>query len=380
MATYAIFSARYAPLVGGVETYTANLARELASQGNRVVIVTCALTQDPEHEVLSDGVELYRVPAASPLGPRLPIARMNKYAREIYDQLEGIGIDRVVINTRFYKLSIHGLKFARRINAPALVIDHGSAYLTMGNAFLDFFIRLYEHYMTAKVKRFNPQFAGVSTKSAQWLSTFGIQTHKVVPNAIDAIAFSAQASNRNFREELGIPTDVYLVSSVGRLTPEKGPEYLLKVADILEDCHFVWAGEGPSRETLQKAGNQRIHLIGNTLHNDLAALFSQSDAFFLPTRSEGFCTSLLEACAMGALPVMPNVGGVAEVMGDPARFGAVVNLANVEDTANAIHEVVTLGEESREILKEQLVEHIVKDCSWTQSVHELQNIFDETIE
>ena len=40
METYAIFSANYPPNVGGVEKYTQNLARTLASQGDRAIVVT----------------------------------------------------------------------------------------------------------------------------------------------------------------------------------------------------------------------------------------------------------------------------------------------------------------------------------------------------
>ena len=51
MHTYAIFSARYAPLTGGVEVYTQNIAHTLVEMGNQVHIITCNLNDLEAHEV-----------------------------------------------------------------------------------------------------------------------------------------------------------------------------------------------------------------------------------------------------------------------------------------------------------------------------------------
>ena len=59
----AIFSALYLPHMGGVETYTAGLAHELAARGYRVVVATSRLSEaNPVHETQPDGVEVLRFP------------------------------------------------------------------------------------------------------------------------------------------------------------------------------------------------------------------------------------------------------------------------------------------------------------------------------
>ena len=55
--TFCIFSAHYLPHVGGVEKYTQNLARQLADQGNRVIIVTSNVYDLAEREDLGEGVD-----------------------------------------------------------------------------------------------------------------------------------------------------------------------------------------------------------------------------------------------------------------------------------------------------------------------------------
>jgi hypothetical protein len=74
---YAIFSARYAPLTGGVESYTQNLAHELARRGNRVSIVTSKLSDSPDYERIADRIEVWRLPARSLMNARLPLPLRN---------------------------------------------------------------------------------------------------------------------------------------------------------------------------------------------------------------------------------------------------------------------------------------------------------------
>ncbi|MBR3689500.1 MAG: glycosyltransferase, partial [Eggerthellaceae bacterium] len=101
--TYAIFSALYAPHMGGVESYTAGLAKELAARGSRVVVMTSRLAPEhPEHEIQADGVEVLRLPCKPLLGGRLPWPARNARHAQLLEQLAAIKPTRIAINTRFY--------------------------------------------------------------------------------------------------------------------------------------------------------------------------------------------------------------------------------------------------------------------------------------
>lgn len=91
------------------------------------------------------------------------------------------------------------------------------------------------------------------------------------------------------------------------------------------------------RERLVSIAPPHVHLLGPLAPADVAALLLSSDVFCLPTRSEGFSTSLLEAAACASAPVITNVGGVAELMGagdDPC--GIVLKDASAETIARAL--------------------------------------------
>lgn len=59
---YVIFSAQYLPSMGGVENFTASLAKELASQGHRVTVVTSQVPNTSSRED-TQGFEVVRLPA-----------------------------------------------------------------------------------------------------------------------------------------------------------------------------------------------------------------------------------------------------------------------------------------------------------------------------
>lgn len=371
--TYAIFSALYAPHTGGVETFTRRLAHQLSIDGDRVIVVTSQLdARSPVHEAQDDGVEIYRLPCRPLLGGRLPISRKNAEYKRILDELEGRGIDRVLVNARFYQHSLEGVRFARRIDAPVIVLDHGSAHLTLGNSLVDCVIERYEHAITRRMQRLTPAFAGISRASAVWLAHFGIETSTVIPNAIDVGQFKGVATDRDFRAELGANGKT-LVVFVGRLEPEKSAFAFAQAASLLGDGYVLaLAGDGSQRSRIEGLGLRNVVLLGQLGQADLSALLRDADVFCLPTRSEGFCTSLLEAAAQGATPVMSHAGGTDEVMGwDPVRFGVGLESNEPAFIAQAIREAAMLDDATIQ----ELVEHVAAQCSWKATVDTLEDAF-----
>lgn len=319
----AIFSALFEPSVGGVEKYTESLARALAQRGNEVTVVTSRIDSSPLREEIGEYARVVRLPSWSLLDGRLPLPRRSGCFATLMEELESWEPDYVIVNTRFYGLSIVGLDFAKRMGVTPVLIEHGSAYITLGNDAVDKILHAYERWMTWRVKRFAPQFYGVSAKSCEWLGHFGIAASGVLSNAIDARSFRELSSGRDFRHEYGVPEDAMLVAFVGRLIPEKGVSALPQTARILRDdpsIVFVVAGEGPERGALERSGLPNIVLVGGLDPRDVSALISQSDVFLLPSRSEGFATSLLESAAWGVPSLVTDVGGARELQGPDAPF------------------------------------------------------------
>ncbi len=353
--------------MGGVETYTENLARALLELGWRPIVVTMD-THDVGNE--GGGVEVVRLPCANALAGRYPLPRRNAEYRRQMTWLAAQGPAYVVVNTRFYPLSCEGLAFARRLGIAPVLIEHGSAHLTMGGAAVSKAVELVEHAMTMRAKRYQPSCFAVSRKASAWLGHFGLESSGELPNAIDADAYAKGASERDFRAELNIDKDALLVASAGRLIPEKGPEELTRAASMVMDArgadataiHVIMAGTGPLEQHLREIAPRNVHLVGRLSRPDMAALFTQADALCLPSRSEGFATTLLEASACGLPAIVTDVGGTDELIPD-ARFGTILADRKPETIAAALGEAA----ERRQQLADQgraVADRVRELCSW----------------
>lgn len=368
--TYCIFSANYLPNIGGVEKYTENLALALAAGGDRAVIVTSNVFNLPFIENLSAGVEIVRLPCIPLMNGRLPFPRKNAQYRELFKYISDLPIDYIVVNTRFYFHSFEGVRLAKSKGIRPIVIDHGSAHLTLGNKYADKVVAFYEHVITYFLKKNDIAFYGVSKMSCRWLNHFGISSQGVLNNSIDAKGFREVSSGRDFRSEYGISKDSFVVSFTGRLIPEKGVLALAQAAEDLsedKDIFFLVAGDGPLREAVASKRVENLILLGRLDSPDVAALLLDSDAFCLPTRSEGFSTSLLECAACGATPVVTHVGGVDELLGDE-DLGCLIDKADHEEIKNAVlflnrdrNRCTTMGEELRKRVEREFSWAITAD-------------------
>lgn len=336
--TICIISAIFLPVTGGVQRYSFNLAKALAARGHRVIIVSCNTLGLAETETL-DGIEVYRMPSLNAMNGRLPFIRRGAAWRRLKRQLEARPIDAVVVNTRIYTLALYGVRLARKKGVPLVTIDHSTAHMQMQNPLLNIAGHLYEHALTALMKRGNA-FYGVSQNSANWLSHYGIRAAGVLYNAVDPGQIQAlcAAAPRTLRAQHGIGEGEILVLFVGRLIPEKG---VLKLAEAVARCsaagtpmRLVAVGEGPLEAQL--AARREVLFLGRVDFETVVSLLCQCDIYCLPTSyPEGFPTTLLEAAAAGCFCVTTPAGGSEELILNE-EYGVILRQNTVEELAEAL--------------------------------------------
>ncbi len=114
-----------------------------------------------------------------------------------------------------------------------------------------------------------------------------------------------------------------LVTFLGRITAQKGPQYLydtaVKVIDAYPDVTFVIAGTGDQLMSLIAASADKQiskHFIftGFITRNDVDALLATSDIYFMPSVSEPFGLTALEATRAGVPCVLSKQSGASEVL------------------------------------------------------------------
>ncbi|RYY43337.1 MAG: glycosyltransferase family 4 protein, partial [Sphingomonadales bacterium] len=110
-----------------------------------------------------------------------------------------------------------------------------------------------------------------------------------------------------------------LILSVGALIPLKGHDIVVRAVANLRGVTLCIAGDGPDRKRLTdlvaKLGlGDRVRLLGNIPHAELATYLAAADAMALASEREGLANAWLEALASGTPVVIPDVGGARQVV------------------------------------------------------------------
>ena len=143
-----------------------------------------------------------------------------------------------------------------------------------------------------------------------------------------------------------------VVTFLGRITFQKGPDYFVEAAaKVLKRCpnvRFVMAGSGDMmnhviRRVARLGIADRFHFTGFLKGADVQKMFALSDVYVMPSVSEPFGISPLEAMRSNVPTIISKQSGVAEVL----DYAVKVDYWDVDAMADAIYGLVTypaLGE------------------------------------
>ena len=146
-----------------------------------------------------------------------------------------------------------------------------------------------------------------------------------IPNGIDPVTRSTSTA---FLDQHNITPGGYLLA-VGRLTPEKGFEYLVEAANRLPEVkQVVIAGasdhDSAYRNLLERLDNgKKVIFTGFTSGEDLRQLYSHARALVLPSVNEGFPMVMLEAMAYGLPVLCSDIPGTRQVALPEQNYFAV---------------------------------------------------------
>lgn len=114
------------------------------------------------------------------------------------------------------------------------------------------------------------------------------------------------------RNRLGLTEDQSILLFVGRLGPEKNPEFILRafvhILDHTQSVQLVFAGDGYARSSLERLAcelglGQRVTFTGNIPYQDMPRVYADAALFVSASTSEVHPMAILEALASG-LPVV----------------------------------------------------------------------------
>ena len=376
-STFLFISAQYLPTSGGVERYTWNLSRNLIQQGHRVIVATSALSGLPSHELDADQIEIFRFPSWAFLQGRLPLLKPSLHFRKLAQQLWSEPIDYCIINTYFYPLSMYAVRQAHKHGIPCLIINHGSAWLMTGSLPLVLAGKLYERCAVWFCKRYCPNFYGVSHAAANWMQTFSVQARGVITNAVSPDDIAKEIGQIGWRKKLNFSADTPIIAFVGRMIPEKGVpsliEAMTKIRQAYPSTQLLLAGSGPLYDAYRSHPSEGVHLLGNQPYSDVLALLQQADLFCLPSRSEGFACTVLEAAALGC-PILTTATGDSPHLLIDESYGILLKDMAPQTIADAC--IQALSDSSWRVqASKKTRQRLLENYSWNTTVSQLYRAF-----
>jgi len=210
------------------------------------------------------------------------------------------------------------------------------------------------------------------------IEKYGIHPDKVVTvyNAVDPIS-----DYDKIQLKRGITDKV--VTFLGRVTLQKGPEYFVqaayKVLQKMDNVRFVMAGSGELLEkmiqwTAALGISDRFHFTGFLKGDDVFRMFSISDVYVMPSVSEPFGISPLEAMQSNVPSIISNQSGVAEIL----NYAIKVDFWDVDALADAIYGLINYPALSEMFKKHGVAE--VNEMKWENSGKKVHAIYKEFVQ
>lgn len=204
---------------------------------------------------------------------------------------------------------------------------------------------------------------------------YGIQDWKidVVHNAVRP-NFSTYHKGHHIN-----PTDK-IVLFLGRMTMQKGPDYFLrmakKVLDHMKRVKFVMAGDGDMmNQIINMAINMGIEksvLFSGFLKGDeIARAYAEADLYVMPSVSEPFGITPLEAIRQGTPVLISKQSGISEVIRNALR----VDFWDVDEMANKVIAALKYPDLHRTLIERSSDE--LEKMSWQKQAGEITKVYEK---
>lgn len=212
---------------------------------------------------------------------------------------------------------------------------------------------------------------------------YGVAEEKVrvVHNAVEKddicqdTTTAGKSNNNNFEGEK-------IVTFLGRITMQKGPEFFIlaaqKVLKELKNVHFVMAGSGDMAssmiEEMASLGLvERFHFTGFLAAEEREKLFAMSDLYVMPSVSEPFGITPLEAMKHGIPVIISKQSGIGEILDHVTK----VDFWDVDKLASSIIDILTKPEFQRDMKEKNL--QLLEKISWNKPAKETLEIYQSLL-
>lgn len=192
---------------------------------------------------------------------------------------------------------------ARKAGIPIITQPQGALPVMVSSFFLK---RLYDKLLGKKELEGISALIALQEAEQQHAILHGVPSEKieVIPNGIDVSTYSCEVNSQMFRQTYGLSSERPLILFVGRVNKIKGVDMLLQAFAQLRDLDAQLAIVGPDDGQINEVRNliKELDLEGSVCITGLIsdemkqAAYRESDLYVLPSRSDAYPTTVMEAC------------------------------------------------------------------------------------
>ena len=208
------------------------------------------------------------------------------------------------------------------------------------------------------------------------VNKYGIPAHKVsvLHNAVLDASIIKSKYNKKVPEKI--------VTFLGRITFQKGPEYFVEAAKKViqrdPNVRFVMAGNGDLlNRMIDRVAELRMgtkfHFTGFLKGDDVDHMYAISDVYVMPSVSEPFGISPLEAVRHNTPVIISKQSGVAEVLTNAIK----IDFWDIDSMADSIFALLHYNGISR-MFKELGIEEL-KKLKWEHVAEKLVTVYSNTL-
>ncbi len=177
--------------------------------------------------------------------------------------------------------------------------------------------------------------------------------------------------------------DEKVVTFLGRITMQKGPEYFIeaayKVLQVMDNVRFVMAGSGDMMEKMMRRAaalkiTDRFHFTGFLKGTDVFTMLDMSDVYIMPSVSEPFGISPLEAMQSNVPVIISKQSGVAEILTHAVK----TDFWDIDAMADAIFGILNYPALANMFIKNGK-EEVIR-LKWDNSARHVRDIYQRVID
>ena len=174
-----------------------------------------------------------------------------------------------------------------------------------------------------------------------------------------------------------------VVTFLGRITMQKGPEYFVEAAaQVLrktDHVRFVMAGSGDMMNKMiclaaQRNISDHFHFTGFLRGKQVYEMLKASDVYVMPSVSEPFGISPLEAMQVGVPSIISKQSGCAEILNHVIK----IDYWDVQAMADAIYSIITYPAMYRQLKEEGKRE--VDEIKWVYAGQKVIDIYHKVMQ